>query len=206
MRTSAAAENLDVALSSILLDDAWHREVLEALREVAPFAWVTGGFVRSAIWDAVFATGEPCALADVDVIYLDTPERSLFTESGLDRVLSRRAPEILWSVRDQGRMHARNGDRPYRSLNEALRGFPDKSSAVAVRLLPNEDLEILAPFGLEDVFQGVVRPTPAGLSDGRFQRFLKKKLSGWRRRWPWLRVASVPVPGQPGQGAGRHAA
>jgi hypothetical protein len=203
MNAGTSAENLEVTLGGILLDDAWHREVLEALREVAPFAWITGGFVRSAIWDAVFAKEEPGALADVDVIYLDTPEHALLTESGLGRVLSRHAPGILWSVRDQGRMHARNGDHPYRTLDEALRGFPDKSSAVGVRLLADGGLEILAPFGLEDAFRGVVRPTPAGLSDGRFQHFLKKKLPGWRERWPWLLVASAPVPGED---TGRRAA
>jgi hypothetical protein len=203
MRAGVAADNLEASLSGILLTDAWHREALEAVREVAPFAWITGGFVRSAVWDSVFAKGETGVLADVDVIYLGIPEHSLFTEDGLERLLGRRAPGVLWSVRDQGRMHARNGDRPYRSLEEALRNFPDKSSAVAVRLSPRGGLEILAPFGLEDVFRGVVRPTPVGLSDDRFQRFTAKKLPGWRGRWPWLRVAPAPASAQD---AGRHAA
>jgi hypothetical protein len=54
MRAHVAAENLEASLSGVLLGDAWHREALETLREVAPFAWITGGFVRNAIWDAVF--------------------------------------------------------------------------------------------------------------------------------------------------------
>ena len=203
MKTYAPGGDPEVSLSRILLDDAWHREALEALREVAPFAWITGGFVRNAIWDATFGKRDFCTPADVDVIYLETQRRSLLTEGGLGTALSRVAPAVHWSVRDQGRMHMRSSDPPYQSVDEALRAFPDRSSAIAVRLLPNGSLEILAPFGLEDAFQGIVRPTPAGLSDGRFQRFLDRKLAGWRSRWPWLKIASDSVQRR---GSSRHAA
>jgi hypothetical protein len=99
-------------------------------------------------------------------------------------------------------MHMRGDDPPYRSLGEALRAFPDRSSAIAVRLPSNRKLEILAPFGLEDAFRGIVRPTPIGCSDIRYQRFLDRKLDGWRNRWPRLLVVSAA----PGKGHSRKAA
>jgi uncharacterized protein len=178
-------------LSSILLEDPWHRETLETLRDTAPFAWITGGFVRNAIWDAIFEKDSYCMPADVDVIYLTSVEMSSSTEREIRGALSQRQPDASWSVKDQSRMHKRGGDAPYRSLHEALRAFPDRSSASAVRLLTDGNLQTLAPYGLEDVFRGVVRPTPAGLSDGRYEAFLNKKLAGWRKRWPRLMVASI---------------
>jgi hypothetical protein len=191
MKAQASKGDLEASLSGILLNDAWHREALELLRETAPFAWITGGFVRNAIWDFMFGKQEPSVPADVDVIYLDAESPSALTEKNLCDTLSRNAPGILWSVKDQSHMHVRSNDPPYRSLDEAVRAFPDRSSAIAVRLLGNGRLETLAPFGLEDSFRGVVRPTPAGTSDGRYQSFLNRKLPGWRKHWPHLMVASA---------------
>ncbi len=195
MKVHGSAGDLEASLSNILLNDDWHRGTLQALYEVAPFAWITGGFVRNAIWDTTFGKGDFCTPADVDVIYLNGPGSSRLREKGLEATLRQNAPGIFWSVKDQGRMHIRSNDRPYQSLDEALRAFPDRSSAIAVRLLSDERLEILAPFGLQDAFRGVVRPTPAGLSDSRYQSFLARKLDGWRNRWPRLIVAS-PAPAQ----------
>jgi len=179
------------SLTSILLNDAWHFEALKTLRGIAPFAWITGGFVRNAIWDEVFNMSNPCVPADVDVIYMD-PERHVpLSERGIRASLFRSAPGIHWSVKDQGRMHSRSGDAPYRTLGAALQAFPDRSSAIAVRLLNDGSLEILAPYGLEDAFRGIVRPTPAGLSDSRYEAFLDRKLVGWRQRWPRLMIAST---------------
>lgn len=179
------------SLNSILLDDAWHLEALKTLRGVAPFAWITGGFVRNAIWDEVFKMPNPCVPADVDVIYLRPQRHAPLSERQIRASLFQSAPDIRWSVKDQGRMHRRSGDAPYRTLHEALKAFPDRSSAIAVRLPDDGSLEILAPYGLEDTFRGIVRPTPAGLSDSRYEAFLDRKLAGWRQRWPRLIVASA---------------
>lgn len=202
MKYGDPAGDLERYLSSILLGDDWHRKTLEALHDSAPFAWITGGFVRNAIWDAVFDKGSFCTPADIDVIYLDIQRDLQLTEKGLESILIRNSKGTLWSVKDQSRMHTRGDDAPYRSLSEALRAFPDRSSAIAVRLPSEERLEILAPFGLADPFRGIVRPTPIGCSDSRYQRFLDRKLDGWRNRWPRLLVASAA----PSQRHGRKAA
>jgi uncharacterized protein len=194
MNARAPKSNREALLRSILLDDAWHREALETLRDAAPFAWITGGFVRNAIWDAVFDKQDFCIPADVDVIYLEPRIRTRLAEQGLKASLVQNAPKVLWSVKDQSRMHMGSGDSPYQSLNEALRAFPDRSSAIAVQLRADGRLETLAPYGLEDAFRGIVRPTPAGRSDERYQAFLDRKLAGWRRRWPRLMVASAAPP------------
>jgi hypothetical protein len=196
VKAKTPPRDLEASLSELLLDDAWHREALEALREVAPFAWITGGFVRNAIWDVSFEKERLCTPADVDVVYLGPRRKLLLSEGALDAALNRAVPGIEWSVRNQSRMHRRSNDAPYRSLGQALEAFPDRSSAIAVRLLPSDELEILAPFGLEDAFRGVVRPTPAALADDRFPAFLNRKLDGWLRRWPWLSIVYEPVEGQ----------
>jgi hypothetical protein len=177
-------------LSRALLDDRWHRAALDAVRSVAPAAWITGGFVRNCIWDLVFACGSFSHPQDVDVIYLGRAGDTEMGERGIEEALKRRDPEINWSVRDQGRMHVRGGDLPYDSLSVALRAFPDRASAIAVRRAGTGELDVLAPYGLEDAFKGVVRPTPISCRDGRFERFVARKLPDWRSRWPAVRIAA----------------
>jgi len=54
----------------------------------------------------------------------------------------------------------------------------------------NGALELHAPYGLGDVFDGVLRPNPENDAPLLFRR----KAESYRRRWPWLTI----VDGSPG--------
>ncbi|PLC63479.1 hypothetical protein B9P82_13400 [Citrobacter sp. L55] len=71
-----------------------------------------------------------------------------------------RSAQIDWSVKNQARMHQRNGDYPYTSTRNALLHWPETATAIAVRL-GKEGLDITAPYGLSDLFELRLRPTPA---------------------------------------------
>ena len=100
------------------------------------------------------------------------------------------APDVRWSVRNQARMHVRSGDAPYDSLETAIRFFPDTASAIAVRLEQDGTLSILAPYGLADAFDGVVRPTAAAQQrrPDRYADRVSRRAVEWKRRWPILRI------------------
>jgi len=59
-----------------------------------------------------------------------------------------------------------------------------------VRLGARAGLEVCAPHGLDDLFDGVLRPPPCADSALRahFSRRLRER--GWCERWPLLRVAA----------------
>ena len=83
-------------------------------------------------------------------------------------------PSFDWSVKNQARMHARNGDMPYRSSGEAMRHWP----------------EISAPCGLDDLTGGVLRPTPR-FAEAEQDAFLDRvKWRRWMDRWPKLTLSS----------------
>ena len=63
------------------------------------------------------------------------------------------------SVKNQARMHSKNKISPYLSSFDGVAHFPEIPTAVAVRL-NNDKIEIMAPYGLSDLFEGIVRPTP----------------------------------------------
>jgi len=56
-------------------------------------------------------------------------------EESLLKHLLRLAPDIPWQVRDQARMHLRNDDSPYGDIADAMKHWPEKETAVAVRLM-----------------------------------------------------------------------
>jgi hypothetical protein len=95
---------------------------------------------------------------------------------------------IAWSVKNQSRMHARNGDAPYQSSCDAMRFWPETATAVAVRYTDGDHLEIAAPFGLDDLYAAIVRPTPSFIDEKRAQFNERLRHKKWLLGWPLLRV------------------
>jgi hypothetical protein len=78
----------------------------------------------------------------------------------LERRLRQLAPEVHWSVKNQARMHLRNGDAPYRDTFDAIAHCLETATAIAARTVKGQ-VEVIAPFGVGDLLSLVVRPTPA---------------------------------------------
>ncbi len=137
---------------------------LDALRAVAalglPDCWIAAGFLRNPIWDRLHGYTEATPLNDLDVVYFDPEDRSKERDAALEQELLKLSPGLPWSVRNQARMHATNGDRPYTSTEDALRHWLETVSAVGIRLARTGELELLAPFGFDDILALTVRPTP----------------------------------------------
>ena len=166
-------------------------EMMACLKAVAalrlPDGWIGAGFVRAPVWDRLHGYCAPTPLADIDVVYFrpgDGPE----AESALERSLNERAPGRPWSARNQARMHERNADRPYRSTADGLAHWLETPTAVAVRLDAHGRVEVLAPFGLDDLFGLVIRPTPHA-RQRRMTAFLQRvREKDWLATWPRCRV------------------
>lgn len=165
-------------------------EHLRILAQVAalelPDGWVGAGFVRNAVWDALHGHEAPTPLPDVDVVYFDPAETSHEADERHEAGLRAAAPDVPWSVKNQAPMHSRNGDAPYQSTAEALTRWPETCTAVAVRLR-GDAIEVLAPLGLRDLFELVVRPTPHFQSKLEIYRS-RARAKQWPKRWPRLRI------------------
>ena len=49
---------------------------------------------------------------------------------------------------------------PYSSSCDAMSKYPERCTAVGLRLNEESDFELYAPYGLEDILNFQVRPTP----------------------------------------------
>ena len=98
-------------------------------------------------------------------------------------------------------MHVRNNDAPYASVSEAMRHWPETATAVAARLDNFGALEIIAPFGLDDLFALRLRPTPRFTAE-KLPIFLDRvSLKRWMYRYPKL---SIELPEFPATGSSQH--
>lgn len=167
------------------------RRLLELVDSLdLPDSWIGAGFVRNAVWDVLHGR-EPDSgrSGDVDVLYFDPDD----TREDRDRDLEQRLREldrnITWSVKNQTRMHLRNGDRPYRDTRDAIAHWPETATAVAARLSGGK-VEVIAPYGVDDLFALIVRPTPAFTHkmDAYLERLATKD---WASRWPELTIFSA---------------
>ncbi|WP_445682634.1 nucleotidyltransferase family protein [Radicibacter daui] len=178
-------------LRELLLADPFRLGLLRQVEALPlPNCWIGAGLIRNAVWDHLHGRPLSQDVTDIDVIWFDAGRTDKKTESALEAELSRTAPGQNWSVKNQARMHLTNGDAPYTDCADALRHWPETATAVAVRLI-GSNLDILAPFGLGDLFQGLLRPTPHFTLSGKQRIFDERVRSkGWLNLWPALRLAS----------------
>jgi hypothetical protein len=157
-----------------------------------PDSYISAGFVRNAVWDALHRRPLTCAtLRDVDVVYYDPERLDPSDEQAHERQLAKLLPRVPWEVRNQARMHARNGDCPYRDTVHALRCYPETATAVAARLVEGK-VELAAPLGLADLLMLVVRPTPH--FRGKLAEYrARQNDKAWASRWPMLRFVDYDV-------------
>ncbi|WP_433796708.1 nucleotidyltransferase family protein [Actinoplanes sp. CA-252034] len=152
-----------------------------------PDWWIGAGFVRNRVWDAI--SGRPASPErDVDVAYFDPanpdPGEEVRAEARAVAIL----PDVPWEIRNQARMHLRNGDEPYTSTLDAMSRWPETATCVAVTLRDGA-VQLVCCHGLDDLVGMVVRPSPAfDDSEGRAKVRRRMETKGWPARWAGLRL------------------
>jgi len=179
-----------------IIADCRRRAILEAVRRQRLPDWAVGaGFIRSAVWDALHGYAEPTPIADVDVLFFDAEVVSREYEVAIEAALRGAMPDVPWSVKNQARMHRRNGDAPYIDTADALRFWLETPTAVAIRIDDDGVATLLAPFGVEDLLAMVYRPTPRGRERlSQYHQRMREK--DWPVRWPRVRILESDWPGR----------
>lgn len=156
--------------------------ILTILRDENQNLYLGGGLIRNMIWDFLHNYNDPTPIDDVDIIYYDSKNIDKAFDKKIEENLSSKKPNALWSVKNQCRMHTINDDAPYSSLQDAVSKFPETSSAIIVRYKNDNTYEFVAPFGYDDLFRLIVKPTPhfMGKLDKYKERMDKKN---WNQTW-----------------------
>lgn len=178
-------------LQAIITNDHLRMAVLEIVAGLElPNCWIAAGFVRNAVWDNLHGRKPRAPQGDVDVIWFDPINIRSTLDHEIESTLIKGMPSFDWSVKNQARMHERNGDKPYTSSADAMAHWPETATAVGVRLTESHALEIEAPYGLDDLFALRLRPTPHfnGIKRSIFDERVHTK--NWLQDYPNLTLCS----------------
>ena len=176
-------------LLQLIKNDQVAMSSLKAVRDVGPpDAYLAAGFIRNRYWDSLYATVSECPDVDIDVVYYDCKKYSKSLDQGYEQALECHLATGIWQVRNQARMHSFGNYPPFSGLSHALCHWAETATTVGVRLTGAEQLQVIAPYGLDDLYGHILRiTTPMEQNDPvGFKNRLEVK--GWQKRWPKLTV------------------
>ncbi|WP_439472610.1 nucleotidyltransferase family protein [Brevundimonas sp.] len=188
--------DLEARLGDIVRATPDLMHVLTTVRGLGLNDWrVFSGAVYQAVWNDL--TGRPASygIKDYDLGYFD-PDTSWDVEDVvIKQVAAAFEPPFrdIVEVRNQARVAEWFSEKfgevypPLAHTDEALERFVAPAFAVGVRLEEDDEISVVAPFGLEDVFNLTIRPNPNRPLAKDWNRVIEKA----KARWPELIVLTA---------------
>lgn len=185
----------DQVLMAILRASALWSDILDRACRVSLKSWVVGGgAVAQTVWNHLHGFPDRHGLRDIDIAYFDSGDLSekgeesvildmaaLYGDLGIELDVKNQARVHLWYERRFGRPIF-----PYRSLDDAIATWPTTSTAVALAPDAGGSIRVIAPFGLDDLLSGIVRPNKRQITESVYEA----KIVRWRTIWPQLVIMS----------------
>ena len=153
--------------------------VLPAIAQLdLPNWWLAGGAVRNTVWRSLF--GQECDLfiKDFDIAFFDETgnrDQVLFAKS----TLKTQFPEQEFDVKNQASFgNWRAGKMIFNSTEDGIINWLHTATAVGVRMTKQGEWQFFTPYGLDDLFKGIIRSTPIHIhnpdADQKAAVFLQK--------------------------------
>lgn len=175
-------------LEKIARDSTWFMEALHAAHSLNFTSWCIGaGAVRNLVWDHLHGYTAPSFLPDIDLVYFNQDEAAGMEHSHQIKIANI-CNDFTWEVTNQAHVHLWFEEcfgqpvQPLKSIEEAVATWPEFATSVGITLTQTGDLEIIAPFGLDDLFEMRVRHNPTRASIAAFRSRIASKR--YKERWP----------------------
>ena len=156
-------------------------------------SWLAAGSIRNFIWNLLSDKSPFDRETDVDVIFFD-PDISYEETVSLEKKLREDFPQYQWELKNQVYMHQHSPHTvPYTSSRDAMSKYPERCTAVGLRLNEDSTLELFAPYGLEDILNFQVHSTPHFLENEDRMKLYQTRLSkkNWQEKWKNLTFSNL---------------
>nr|WP_315257803.1 nucleotidyltransferase family protein [uncultured Flavobacterium sp.] len=168
-------------LFSIIKEKPLNLKILKAVQDLnLDDCWIGAGFVRNNVWDKLHNIINVDIDYDIDVVFYFPENISVSYEEELEKKLLAKIPNLQWSVKNQARMHLKNGHKNYMNVLDAISYWPETATSIAIRLDELGNLDLIAPYGLTDLFNLIIKPTPKFDTIIVEKRLREKK---WLTKW-----------------------
>jgi hypothetical protein len=160
-----------------------------------PNAAIGAGAVRNWIWDLAHQRTPSLRSADIDVVYFDEQDLDATQELKWQMQLQNAMPEFTWEVVNQACVHRwmntnnKTDLAAFQSVEQAIASWPETATCVAVSMGAEEQIKVIAPYGLVDLFELQLRPNLSCVSQAIFQQRLHEKR--FLQRWQQLKFDPI---------------
>ncbi|MGF2040330.1 MAG: nucleotidyltransferase family protein [Nostoc sp. CmiVER01] len=170
----------------MILNDTPIDTVLRAIAQLnLPNWWLAGGAVRNTVWSSIFGNECKLNIKDFDIAFFDI-EGNRSQELAAKATLTEQFPQEQFDVKNQASFARwRLGRRPYTSTEDGITDWLHTATAVGVRLDAQGQWQFFTPYGLDDLFDGIIRPTPAHTHN----LDAHNKATTFLQKCPYLRLA-----------------
>jgi uncharacterized protein len=154
--------------------------------------YIGAGAVTQTIWNFIFGYELTYGIDDIDIVYFNNDDLSELAEDIVIKVLSQKLKHIPFhmDIKNQARTHLWYKDKfgydvlAVSSIKDAIDRWPTTATSIGLRINRDNDMEIYAPFGLDDLFSGTVRANKRQITSEIYDRKVQK----WIRKWPNLKI------------------
>jgi uncharacterized protein len=184
---------LKIELKKILENSPVGKVLPETAKLNLPDWWLAGGAVRNTVWCSIF--GDDCKLSikDFDIAFFDlNGNRS--QELAAKEIMTNNLPNYEFDIKNQASFARwRNGRRTYSSTEDGIMNWLHTATAVGVNMNLQGEWKFFIPYGLDDLFNGIIYPTPEHIENPD----ASNKSAGFLQKCPCLKVRknnSIDIP------------
>ena len=178
-------------LEEILFKNETLKEVLKRLEKSNLKNYYVGaGCINQTVFNYLHGLRIDANINDYDIVYYDEDtsyEKEDIVIKYVEELLS--DLNIKLDVKNEARVHIWYNEKynenrmPYTSVEDAVSRWGTTITCIGVRL-ENNNLIVDAPYGLNDLFNMVIRPVKTDFTEADYI----KKVNKWKKKWPKLTI------------------
>lgn len=181
-------EQLEI-LKQILLTNKVLINILKIIeKENIPNCYIGGGAINQTIFNYYHEYESNYGIKDYDIVYFDE-DISYDKEDIIIKKLQKKIKHlnVETDIKNQARVHIWYYEKynikkiPYESVEDAISSWGSTITCIGVKY-ENNELKIVAPYGLNDIFSMILRPVKKNFT----KEIYNQKAEEWMKKWPKL--------------------
>lgn len=185
-------KNDALLFQKILLQNVKIKEILERTGSLNLPNWYLGaGCISQTIWNYLHGYNLNKNIFDYDLVYFDESDLSYEAENRAIELCKSEFKDlqIKLDIKNQARVHCWYKDHfgyqinPYKDIYKAIESWPTTATSIGIKT-ENEEFQYFAPFGLDDIYNMIVRPNKIQIT----REIYEKKVERWKKCWPKLKI------------------